>query len=71
MFSASARAFSSLAARQSRSTFPSLTLPSLVARGMSTGEADTSIVDICKQKITDHLGTDKVTVTGTEKLMVA
>lgn len=75
MFSASARAFPSLAARQSRpaTTFSSLTWSSslVTARGMSsTGEADTSIVDICKQKITDHLGTDKVTVTGTQNPMI-
>ena len=65
MFSASSRAaFSSLATRHPRA-FPSHTFQSLVARGMSTGAPDTSIVDICKQKIAAHLGTEEVTVTGT------
>jgi len=34
------------------------------ARFMSSSPPDTSIVDICKQKISDHLGTDNVKVTG-------
>lgn len=63
MFSASARAFSSLAVRPT--AVSAARLPFLVTRSMSAaGGADTSIVDICKQKITTHLGTDEVTVTG-------
>lgn len=58
MFSASARAFS-LA-----STRPAARLPYLVARMSSAGEADTTIVDICKNKIVDALGSDNVQVTG-------
>ena len=58
MFSASARAFS-LA-----STRPAARLPYLVARMSSAGEPDTTIVDVCKKKIEDALGSDKVEVTG-------
>ena len=58
MFSASARAFS-LA-----STRPAARLPYLVARMSSAGEPDTTIVDVCKKKIEDALGPDKVEVTG-------
>lgn len=54
MFSASARAFMR----------PAASLPFTVARMSSAAGPDTTIVDICKRKITDALGTDKVTVTG-------
>lgn len=62
MFSASARAFS-LA-----STRPALRLPCLVARMSSAGEPDTTIVAVCKRKIEDALGPDKVEVTGALKV---
>ncbi|CAB9502254.1 bolA homolog 1 (E. coli) [Seminavis robusta] len=58
MFSASARAFSLAATR------PAARFPYLVARMSSAGEPDTTIVDVCKQKIEDALGPDKVEVTG-------
>jgi hypothetical protein len=60
MFSAAARAFLLTSARPNASR-----LPYVVARGMSSsGGADTSIVDVCKQKIVDALETEKVEVTG-------
>ena len=37
---------------------------SIVSRGMSTSEHDTSVVDICKKKIQAALDADNVKVTG-------
>ena len=61
MFSASARAFS-LASARARPT--AARLPFTVARMSSADGPDTSIVDICKQKIVTAMGTEKVEVTG-------
>ena len=58
MFSASARAFS-LA-----STRPTARLPYLVARMSSAGDSDTTIVDICSEKIKTALDASDVKVTG-------
>jgi stress-induced morphogen len=57
MFSASVRAFTTAPRAAARVPF---------ARFMSSSEGgtDTSIVDICRQKITDALGTDNVKVQG-------
>ena len=55
MFSATARAFTTPAFRASRAPF---------ARFMSSSEPETSIVEICRQKIVDALGTDNVKVQG-------
>ena len=60
MFSASARAFS-LASTRAR---PAARLPFTLARMSTGGEAETSIVDVCTQKIEAALGPDKVEVTG-------
>lgn len=65
MFTA-AKAFSSYAARRSSAFRPRC----IMVRGMSTtsaggGEADTTIVDVCRTKIQEALGATDVKVTGT------
>ena len=64
MLTSAARAFSVPARALTQRTLPSVTFG---VRSMSstTGESETSIVDICKEKIVKALETDDVTVTGT------
>mmetsp|Transcript_25174 Transcript_25174/g.38449 ORF Transcript_25174/g.38449 Transcript_25174/m.38449 type:complete len:133 (-) Transcript_25174:1093-1491(-) len=62
MFSSVCRAFSTPAVARGMNR---MAKPSFIARSMSTtGEAETSIVDVCKGKISKALETDDVTVTG-------
>ena len=60
MLSAAARAFGTRALPFCRTTAPL----SPFARGMSTSEPDTSVVDTCQEKIQAALDTDNVKVTG-------
>jgi hypothetical protein len=59
MLSATARAFGTRALPFCRTT-----APRSFARGMSTSEPDTSVVDTCQQKIKAALDADDVKVTG-------
>ena len=72
MLSSAAKAFSITSTRRALTNSRNVQKPvSFLTRSMSsTGESETSIVDICKEKISSALETEDVTVTGKDDFYI-